>query len=113
MLVCKRPEGSSMAGSWEFPGGKVEEDEDPRDALARELHEELGVKAEVNGVYDVVFHRYDFGNVLLLFFYAEIVEGRPLPLHHDEIRWVPKGQLTALEFLPADRELIERLASEA
>ena len=102
-----------MGGYWEFPGGKMEDGEDPRQTLTRELHEELGRTAKVGRAYEVVYHRYDFGSVLVLFFWAEIVEGRPLPLHHDEIRWVPKGQLTALDFLPADREMIERLSQEA
>lgn len=110
LLACRRPAGARQGGYWEFPGGKLETGEDPRAGLARELMEELGIVAMIGPPYEIILHRYDFGSVLLLFFDAEVIAGEPQPLHHDEIRWVRPRDLTSLQFLPADRELIERLA---
>ena len=109
LLVCRRPPGSRQAGLWEFPGGTVEAGEDPRDALRRELHEELGVDAQIGAPVEVVFHRYDFGDVLLMFFRATLKSSEPEPLHHEEIRWVEYSRLGELEFLPADVKMIARL----
>jgi 8-oxo-dGTP diphosphatase len=111
-LVCKRPAGVELPGHWEFPGGKVKEGENPREALRRELKEELGITARIGKPVEIVHHRYDFGSVLLLFFEAEIVAGKPLPLHHDEIHWVRPDEIEQLDFLPADLDLISRLVRE-
>lgn len=111
LLACRRPPGGRQPGLWEFPGGAVERGEDPRAALRRELREELGIETEVGAPYEVVFHRYDFADVLLLFFHTEVATGTPKPLHHEEIRWVPPGELDSLEFLPADQALLAKLKS--
>ena len=112
LLVGRRPPGSRQAGLWEFPGGTVEAGEDPREALRRELREELGADAEIGAPYEVVFHRYDFGDVLLMFFRATLKSSEPEPLHHEEIRWVEFARLGELEFLPADVEMIATLGAE-
>ncbi len=70
VLVTQRKHDAHLAGMWEFPGGKVWPDEDPRDALARELGEELGVEVFVRGVVDVMFHRFDDRSVLLIVYLA-------------------------------------------
>jgi 8-oxo-dGTP diphosphatase len=112
ILACRRPAGSRQGGFWELPGGKLEGDEDPRLGLARELREELGIEADIGRPYEVITHRYDFATVLLLVFEASVSAGEPAALHHDEIRWVAPRDLAVLPFLPADRELIGRLARE-
>ncbi len=112
LLACRRPPGGRQPGLWEFPGGTVEPGEDPRYSLRREIHEELGIEASVGAPYEVVFHRYDFADVLLLFFRAEVVSGTPEPLHHEEIRWLSPDELNSLEFLPADRSLLDKLGSK-
>src|SRR5690242_4180758 len=70
VLLSQRKAGTHLAGAWEFPGGKVRAGEDPRDALIRELREELGIETAVGEVMEVTFHRYAERSVLLLFYEA-------------------------------------------
>jgi len=102
VMVTQRPEGSHLAGAWEFPGGKVEDDEDPREALARELREELAIEAEAGSILDVAFHRYDTKSVLILFFQARRISGEPRPVEVAAIRWCDAAELGTLHFPPAD-----------
>jgi 8-oxo-dGTP diphosphatase len=111
VLLSQRKAGSHLAGAWEFPGGKVEPDEDPRDALARELREELGIEAAVGDVLEVTFHRYPAKSVLLLFFEAERRDRtvEPLPLDVAAVRWAAAAELVDAEFPPADVGILERV----
>jgi 8-oxo-dGTP diphosphatase len=106
VLLTQRKAGTHLAGAWEFPGGKVEPGEDPREALRRELREELGVEARVGEIVDVTFHRYEEAQkaVLLLFFQAERELGSPEPRAIDvaALRWSEAGELHDDEFPPAD-----------
>ena len=79
VLLTQRKAGAHLAGAWEFPGGKVEAGEDPREALVRELREELGIDVVVGEIVDVAFHRYEEKAVLLLFFEARREERSPAP----------------------------------
>jgi 8-oxo-dGTP diphosphatase len=109
ILVARRPPGSWMEGYWEFPGGKIEEDENPREALARELDEELGVEVEVGRVEDVIRHDYEDRSVLLLFFWCTVVSGVPVGRQGQSHKWAKPSEMLELEFLPADKPLIQRL----
>ncbi|MCC6524094.1 MAG: (deoxy)nucleoside triphosphate pyrophosphohydrolase [Polyangiaceae bacterium] len=104
VLVTQRKPGTHLAGAWEFPGGKVEDGEDPRDALGRELREELGIEARVGAVVDVTFHRYPGKSVLLLFFAAERAPGSPEPQALDVAarRWAAADELVEADFPAAD-----------
>ncbi len=113
VLLSQRQSGTHLAGAWEFPGGKVEAGEDPRDALRRELREELGIEARVGEIVDVTFHRYEDEDkgapgggkaVLLLFFEAEREPGSPEPraLEVAAVRWSGGDELDEKEFPPAD-----------
>jgi len=106
VLLSRRKAGTHLEGRWEFPGGKVEPGEDPRQALARELREELGIFARVGEIVDVTFHRYeDAGKaVLLLFFDAEREPGSPEPRALDvaEVGWHAAESLVDAAFPPAD-----------
>ena len=110
VLVARRPEGVHLAGLWEFPGGKVNVGETQPAALERELMEELGVAVDVgDAVFDTA-HEYP-DRTVRIFFYQCRISGIPRPLVGQELRWVEKGSLSALQFPPADEELIRRLTA--
>jgi 8-oxo-dGTP diphosphatase len=110
VLLTQRPRGTHLEDHWEFPGGKVEPDEDPRDALARELREELGVESEVGAIVECTFWRYPNKSVLLLFFLAEIADGSTIQhLGVSDHRWASVEELAALELPPADVPIVERV----
>jgi 8-oxo-dGTP diphosphatase len=114
VLLTQRKSGSHLEGRWEFPGGKVEAGEDPRDALARELREELGIEARVGEILDVTFHRYDEADmaVLLLFFEAERTAESPEPRALDvaAFDWAGRDQLDPARFPPADIAVLRKVA---
>jgi len=111
VLLSQRKSGTHLAGAWEFPGGKVEPDEDPRDALVRELAEELGVTAEVGDIVEVTFHRYPTKSVLLLFYEARLAAGSAAPRALDvaAVRWAAPSELKDEEFPPADVAVLAKV----
>ncbi|MCC7376813.1 MAG: 8-oxo-dGTP diphosphatase MutT [Verrucomicrobiales bacterium] len=109
LLIAQRPEGSHLAGLWEFPGGKREEGELWPDCLIRELQEELGVVVKVGEVFEEVVHRYPEKVVRLRFFLATLDAGEPRPLGCANVNWVTRSELSKYAFPPADAELIQRL----
>ena len=98
-----------MEGYWEFPGGKLEEGEDPRDGLVREFEEELAVSVSVGRIEEVLLYRYPDRTVLLLFFWCRIIDGEPHPCLGQEVRWVTPDEMRELCFLPADSPIVDRL----
>jgi 8-oxo-dGTP diphosphatase len=111
VLLAQRKQGSHLAGAWEFPGGKVEPGEDPRDALVRELREELGIDTRAGNVIEVTFHRYAERAVLLLFYRAERLAGSadPRALDVAAVRWAGANELDDREFPPADVAILEKV----
>jgi 8-oxo-dGTP diphosphatase len=111
VLLSQRKSGTHLAGAWEFPGGKVEPDEDPRTALARELAEELGIEVEVGDPVEITFHRYPSKSVLLLFFAASRRPGSPEPRALDvaAVRWAAPDELRDELFPPADVAVLAKV----
>ena len=113
LLVCQRKRGTSFAMMWEFPGGKVKPGETLEQALVRELEEELGTKATIGPEVYRTRHRYaELGEPIeLIFFNAHLDPKKVRNLVFEEILWRDPSSLPELSFLPADQELIEKLAS--
>lgn len=108
VLVQQRPEGTSMAGLWEFPGGKMETGETPEAALIRELAEELGISVTGACLAPATFASEAIGDrhLVLLLYICRKWTGVPQPLHATALRWLLPIELHALEMPPADRPLI-------
>jgi 8-oxo-dGTP diphosphatase len=110
-LLTRRQAGVHLAGYWEFPGGKCEPGESLEACLVRELREELAVAVTVRAEMFAVTHEYDDRIVELHFSACDLV-GEPTPQLGQEMQWVPRAELHSLTFPPADRELIQFLATE-
>jgi 8-oxo-dGTP diphosphatase len=114
ILCAQRGPGGALPGMWEFPGGKIEAGEAPRDALAREITEELECEVTVGALITTTSHEYDFGTVALTTFYCELLSGTPVLTEHAEVVWLSPAELNSLEWAPADIpavELIEQAAN--
>ena len=112
LLVCQRTRHQTMPLKWEFPGGKIEEGEQPRAALRRELEEELGILATVGDEVRRIQHEYPNGGMVELRFfivreYQKEIENRIFR----EIQWAEPNQLPKYDFLEADLTLVRELAA--
>ena len=111
ILVGQRRRGDRHPLKWEFPGGKVERGESPRQALVRELREELQIEAQVGRELARYEHDYPSGSrVHLLFFAVRRFSGEPKPHVFEQIRWMDLRSLPALDFLDGDHDFVRRLA---
>ncbi len=112
ILVCQRTRHQPMPLKWEFPGGKIEDGEQPRDALRRELDEELGIDAKVGDEVARIQHDYkNGGSVELRFFLVQEFRGELENRIFRDVRWAQRAELPGYDFLEADRELVQDLAA--
>ena len=111
ILIAQRPEGKSLAGLWEFPGGKLEPGETPEDALIRELREELGVVTQAPCLAPLTFasHRYDDFHLLMPLYVCRRFSGTPTPREGQRLKWVRPSALRDYPMPPADAPLIAHL----
>ena len=112
VLIGQRRPEQPMAHQWEFPGGKIEPGESREQALARELHEELGISATIGARVTRVRHNYRHGGAVdLQFFAVHEFSGEIVNHIYQQVRWVRLDDLPGYDFLPADRDLIRDLAA--
>jgi 8-oxo-dGTP diphosphatase len=108
VLLAERPAGKHLAGTWEFPGGKVEAGERPETALIRELEEELGIETRESCLSPIAFARHDYEDfhLVLLVFACRKWSGQPRGREGQALRWAWPHEMFALNMPPADRPLI-------
>ena len=111
VLLARRPEGKTMAGLWEFPGGKVLPGETPEAALIRELKEELGLDITESCLAPFTFasHRYEDFHLLMPLFLCRVWDGTPVALEGQELKWLRPGEMKNLAMPPADAPLVAML----
>jgi 8-oxo-dGTP diphosphatase len=111
VLIARRPEGKAMAGLWEFPGGKVETNETPEQAIVRELREELGIEPCETCLQPFAFvsHAYPDFHLVMPLFVCRRWDGFVAPQEGQEIAWVRKDKLANYALAPADKPLAAEL----
>ncbi|RFC66566.1 (deoxy)nucleoside triphosphate pyrophosphohydrolase [Fulvimarina endophytica] len=111
ILIAQRPEGKSLAGLWEFPGGKVEQGETPEACLIRELREELGVETREACLAPLTFasHRYEDFHLLMPLYVCRRFEGIARGREGQLVKWIRASQLRSYPMPPADEPLIAPL----
>ncbi len=111
ILIGQRRRGDRHAYKWEFPGGKVETGETPKEALVRELREELAIESQIGE--EIARYRHDYPNgtsVVLLFYSVRQFNGDPACRAFEQIRWVERTMLPSIDFLDGDIDFVQRLA---
>jgi 8-oxo-dGTP diphosphatase len=111
VLIAQRPEGKAFAGLWEFPGGKVEKDERPEQALVRELNEELGIRVEESCLAPLTFVSFAYPefHLLMPLYVCRHWQGFAAAREHRALNWVKPKELRAYPMPPADAPLIPAL----
>jgi 8-oxo-dGTP diphosphatase len=111
VLLAERPEGKTLAGLWEFPGGKIEDGERPENALVRELHEELAITVAPGDLEPFSFasHAYENFHLLMPLYICRTWRGEVMPMEGQRLAWVPKSDLNKWPMPPADRPLVSAL----
>ena len=102
VLCAQRGDSGNLPLTWEFPGGKIEPPETPREALEREIREELQCTIQVGDEITTTVHEYDFATISLTTFYCSLIEGEPRLTEHAAVAWLPPGDLSTLDWAPAD-----------
>lgn len=109
ILIARKKEGKSLAGYWEFPGGKIEDGETTQESLIRELMEEMNINIKVNEYVGESI--YDYGNIVISLkgYLAEILDGEIALTDHDKYEWVTLDEIGSYKIAPADIQLVEDL----
>tara|TARA_B100002052_G_scaffold202711_1_gene185065 strand:- start:114 stop:512 length:399 start_codon:yes stop_codon:yes gene_type:complete len=111
-LIGRRGKDEKSAGMWEFPGGKLEEGESPKECIKRELKEELNIDAEIGELFFSYTYNYPPISYELYFFKVNSFFGEPVKSVHDKLKWEKLKNFYKYDFLPGDGPLIDKLISE-
>lgn len=111
ILIARRKKGKAQGGLWEFPGGKIENNETIEECLKRELQEEMNIQIQPYESFGVNDHYYGSTHIRLYAHKAKYVSGELILVDHDEYRWVFTANLGEYEFAPADIKFVEVLVS--
>ncbi|MFH1753333.1 MAG: (deoxy)nucleoside triphosphate pyrophosphohydrolase [Candidatus Omnitrophota bacterium] len=106
MLLCKRMENDRFGSMWEFPGGKVEMHEDKKEAIKREIMEELGIAIKVGRLVNRFEDEIPEMRIYVYLYECTILSGQPQCLECQELRWVTIKEATALDLAPADKKIV-------
>ncbi len=109
ILIALRPPGKPFPGYWEFPGGKVERDEAPLNALHRELEEEIGIVVLKSEPFIQIEHHYEDRHIFLDVFHIHAFEGNPEPREGQVLKWIAREELKCYEFPSGNTRIVERL----
>ena len=111
-FCAQRPEGKSLGGFWEFPGGKLETGESPEEALIREIKEELNSEIEIVTYINEASYDYDFGTVVMKTYHAKLISGNLELLEHQNSTWLAPNELDTLNWAPVDQPAVELLSNK-
>lgn len=109
-FCAQRPEGKSLGGLWEFPGGKVELGESTEEALIREIKEEFNADIEVLNYVNEASYDYDFGTVIMKTYEAKLLSGELTLLEHQDSTWLAPSELYQLDWAPVDLPAVDLLS---
>ena len=112
MIFATQRGYGDLKGGWEFPGGKIEEGETPKEALKREIMEELDTEIKVGKLIDTIEYDYPTFHLSMDCFWCDIVKGELVLKEHEAARWLTREQLCEVEWLSADVTLIEKVGDE-
>ncbi|SRR5699024_10971244 len=108
-LICQRSSNMKLPLKWEFPGGKIEENETNEEGLIREIYEELGLRINVNKALTSIKHNYPEFSIELIPYVSEIVSGNLKPIEHKEVRWITLEELNNFDWAAADIPIVEEV----
>lgn len=111
VFIARRKPGKSLQGFWEFPGGKLEDGEEPESALARELEEELGMKVKISRFFGSRTHHYESFSIELIAYTCEFIEASYHLTDHDQFLFVKPHELPNYQIAPADCFIVEGLVT--
>lgn len=112
VLCAQRGPDKKLPGLWEFPGGKIEVGETSRQALQREISEELGCAISVGGHIDTTVHQYEFGRIELSTYWCSLIDAGPAVTEHSDLRWLAYDELRVLDWAPADLPAVAKVSAE-
>lgn len=113
ILLCKRMHKDQFGSMWEFPGGKVEDNEDKVEALKRELKEEIGIEIDVSDLVDIFEDEIPTMKIHVYLYNCSIIKGTPRCIECQDIKWVTLDEITKLNLAPADKKIAQYLERRA